>query len=84
MKRMRRMFAVPLMICTILLLSARTASADLTAFIGVTPTPEWRTASLLKVDEAAKPYGALEFRVIPSVRKLINAAADAKSVASSN
>src|SRR5688572_1623667 len=51
---------------------------------GVTPTPEWRTASLLKVDEAAKPYGALEFRVIPSVRKLINAAADAKSVASSN
>jgi hypothetical protein len=40
MKHMRRLFAVPLMICTILLLSARTASADLTAFIGVTPTPE--------------------------------------------
>ncbi len=37
---MRRTLAVPLMICTILLASARSASADLTAFIGVTPTPQ--------------------------------------------
>jgi hexosaminidase len=39
--------------------------------LGVPPTPEWRTASLLKMDEAEKPYGALEFMVVPSVRKLI-------------
>ena len=52
--------------------------------LGLPPTPEWHTASLLKMDEAAKPYGALEFVVIPSLRKLINAAADPKKVASSN
>jgi hexosaminidase len=39
--------------------------------LGIPSTPEWRTASLLKMDEAAKPYGALEFMVIPSLRKLI-------------
>ena len=39
--------------------------------LGVPSTPEWRTASQLKMDEAAKPYGALEFVVIPSVKKLI-------------
>jgi hexosaminidase len=52
--------------------------------LGLASTPEWHTASLLKMDEAAKPYGALEFVVVPSVRKLINAAADPKKVASSN
>lgn len=39
--------------------------------LGLPATPEWRTQSLLKMDEAAKPYGALEFMVVPSVRKLI-------------
>ena len=39
--------------------------------LGLRSTPEWQTASLLKMDEAAKPYGALEFVVVPSVRKLI-------------
>ncbi|HSD45735.1 MAG TPA: family 20 glycosylhydrolase, partial [Pyrinomonadaceae bacterium] len=39
--------------------------------LGMPSTPEWRKASELKMDEAAKPYGALEFVVIPSVRKLI-------------
>jgi len=39
--------------------------------LGVPSTPEWRKASELKMDEAAKPYGALEFVVIPSLRKLI-------------
>ncbi|MCA1578755.1 MAG: family 20 glycosylhydrolase [Acidobacteria bacterium] len=39
--------------------------------LGVPSTPEWRKASELKMDEASKPYGALEFVVIPSVRKLI-------------
>jgi hexosaminidase len=39
--------------------------------LGVPSTPEWRKASELKMDEAAKPSGALEFVVIPSVRKLI-------------
>ncbi|HEU4796227.1 MAG TPA: family 20 glycosylhydrolase [Pyrinomonadaceae bacterium] len=46
--------------------------------LGLPPTPEWRTASLLKMDEAAKPSGALEFVVIPSVRKLIIAAAESQ------
>ncbi|HEY8410025.1 MAG TPA: family 20 glycosylhydrolase [Pyrinomonadaceae bacterium] len=39
--------------------------------LGLASTPEWRTAAQLKMDEAAKPYGALEFMVVPSVRKLI-------------
>jgi hexosaminidase len=43
--------------------------------LGLSSTPEWRTQSLLKMDEAAKPYGALEFMVVPSVRKLILATA---------
>ncbi|HEV2835183.1 MAG TPA: family 20 glycosylhydrolase [Pyrinomonadaceae bacterium] len=46
--------------------------------LNVQPTPEWRTASLLKMDEAAKPYGALEFMVIPTLRKLIVAAAESQ------
>jgi hexosaminidase len=39
-------------------------------------TPEWRDTSLAKLDEAAKPKAALEFVVIPSVRKLVIAAAE--------
>jgi len=39
--------------------------------LGMPSTPEWRTASQLKMDEAAKPSGALEFVVVSSVRKLI-------------
>ncbi|HSS20445.1 MAG TPA: family 20 glycosylhydrolase [Pyrinomonadaceae bacterium] len=39
-------------------------------------TPEWRDASLAKLDEAAKPKAALEFVVITSVRKLVIAAAE--------
>jgi hexosaminidase len=39
--------------------------------LGLPSTAEWRKASELKLDEAAKPYGALEFVVIPSIRKLI-------------
>lgn len=46
--------------------------------LGLPPTAEWRTASLLKMDEAAKPYGALEFMVIPSMRQLIVAAAESQ------
>jgi hexosaminidase len=52
--------------------------------LGLPSTPEWRTQSLLKMDEAAKPYGALEFMVIPSMRKLINATAETKRGASTN
>ena len=44
--------------------------------LGLAPTAEWRTASLLKLDEAAKPSGALEFAMIPSMRQLIVAAAE--------
>lgn len=39
-------------------------------------TLEWRDASLARLDEAAKPKAALEFVVIPSVRKLVIAAAE--------
>ena len=40
------------------------------------PTSEWRDAKLAGLDEAAKPHGALEFVVIPSLRKLVIAAAE--------
>ena len=40
------------------------------------PAREWRETSLAKLDEAAKPYGALEFVVIPGLRKLVVAAAE--------
>lgn len=39
-------------------------------------TTEWREMRLAMLDEAAKPYGALEFVVIPSLRKLVIAAAE--------
>jgi hexosaminidase len=43
---------------------------------GDTPTVQWRDAQLAKLDEAAKPKAALEFVVIPSVRKLVFAASE--------
>jgi len=43
--------------------------------LGMPSTAEWRTAATLKMDEATKPYGALEFAVVPSVKKLILATA---------
>ena len=39
-------------------------------------TAEWREMRLAALDEAAKPHGALEFVVIPSLRKLVIAAAE--------
>ena len=45
---------------------------------GMPPPREWRETSLAKVDEAAKPYGALEFAVIGGVKQLVNAAAELK------
>jgi hexosaminidase len=39
-------------------------------------TPQWREAQLSKLDEAAKPKAALELAIIPSVRKLVIAAAE--------
>jgi hexosaminidase len=44
--------------------------------LGMPPPREWRDASAAKLDEAAKPYGALEFVVVASVRQLVNAAAE--------
>ena len=38
-------------------------------------TAQWREAHLAKLDEAAKPKAALELVIIPSVRKLVIAAA---------
>jgi len=45
---------------------------------GMQPPKEWRDRSVARVDEAAKPYGALEFVVIAGVKQLVMAAADAK------
>ena len=42
------------------------------------PPREWRDASIIKIDEAAKPYGALEFVVIAGVKQLVLAAAELK------
>ncbi|MGI9168078.1 MAG: beta-N-acetylhexosaminidase [Pyrinomonadaceae bacterium] len=44
--------------------------------LGTPPTREWREDNLALLDEAAKPYAALEFAVIPGLRKLVIAAAE--------
>jgi len=46
--------------------------------LGMPPPREWREQSLAKVDEATKPYGALEFVVVAGVKQLVNAAAEVK------
>jgi hexosaminidase len=46
--------------------------------LGMPPPREWREQSLAKVEEAAKPYGALEFVVVAGVKQLVNAAAEVK------
>jgi hexosaminidase len=43
---------------------------------GDVATAEWRDAQLAKLDEAAKPKAALELVIIPSVKKLVVAAAE--------
>lgn len=47
------------------------------------PTAEWRQLTLTRLDEAAKPNAALEFAVIPSVRKLVIASAELAQLRSS-
>lgn len=44
--------------------------------LGTPPVREWREASGLRLDEAAKPYAALEFMVVPGMRQLVTAAAE--------
>lgn len=46
--------------------------------LGMPPPREWREQSLAKIDEAAKPYGALEFVIVSGVRQLVIAAAEIK------
>ena len=46
--------------------------------LGMPPPREWRDTSIAKLDEAAKPYGALEFVVVAGVKQLVLAAADIK------
>ena len=43
---------------------------------GDAPNAQWRDAQLSKLDEAAKPKAALELVIVPSVRKLVIAAAE--------
>ena len=47
-------------------------------------TAEWREMRLAALDEAAKPHGALEFVVIPSLRKLVIAAAEVQRLETLN
>ena len=44
--------------------------------LGQPPVREWREASVLKLDEAAKPYAALEFVNVAAVKQLVLAAAE--------
>jgi hexosaminidase len=55
-----------------------TAGLEAMAYLstGAAPTAEWRAAQLSKLDEAAKPKAALELVIVPSVRKLVLAAAE--------
>jgi hexosaminidase len=46
--------------------------------LGMPPPREWRDASLAKLEEAAKPYGALEFMIVSGVKQLVNAASEIK------
>ncbi len=54
-----------------------TAGLEAIAYLstGEAASAEWRDAQLSKLDEAAKPKAALELVVVPSVRKLVIAAA---------
>jgi hypothetical protein len=55
--------------------------------LGQPPTREWREATTLKLDEAAKPYAALEFMVVPAMKQLVQAAVEVgqpKKTTSSN
>ena len=45
---------------------------------GNPPPRDWREQSIAKIDEAAKPYGALEFAVIGAMKQLVNAAGEIK------
>jgi len=46
--------------------------------LGMPPPRGWRETSLAKVEEAAKPYGALEFVIVAGVKQLVNAAGELK------
>jgi hexosaminidase len=55
-----------------------TAGLEAMAYLstGEAASAQWRDAQLSKLDEAAKPKAALELVVVPSVRKLVIAAAE--------
>jgi len=46
--------------------------------LNMPPPKEWRETSIAKLDEASKPYGALEFVVVSGVKQLVNSAAELK------
>jgi hexosaminidase len=45
---------------------------------GAPPPPEWRDLHLAKLEEAAKPYAALELVVVSGVKQLVQAASEIK------
>ncbi|HEY8228090.1 MAG TPA: family 20 glycosylhydrolase [Pyrinomonadaceae bacterium] len=46
--------------------------------LGTPPSKEWHDASLAKLEQATKPYAALEFVVISGVKQLVIAASELK------
>jgi hypothetical protein len=46
--------------------------------LNMPPPKEWRETSIAKLDEASKPYGALEFVIVSGVKQLVNSAAELK------
>ncbi|HEX3085496.1 MAG TPA: family 20 glycosylhydrolase [Pyrinomonadaceae bacterium] len=46
----------------------------------VSPTTQWRDASLARLEQAAKPKAALEFVIVPSLRQLVIAASEISSL----
>jgi hexosaminidase len=59
-----------------------TAGLEAIAYLsmGEAASAQWRDAHLSKLDDAAKPKAALELVVVPSVRKLVIAAAEPKQL----
>jgi hexosaminidase len=60
------------------LASVAAAGLEALAYLsaGNQATAQWRDAQLAKLEEAAKPKAALEFVMIPSIKKLVIAAAE--------
>jgi len=48
---------------------------------GTLPPADWRDAAIAKIDQAARPHAAVEIAIVPSMRKLVIAAAEVPQLA---